>query len=79
MTAVDTLQVEALFASHLQESEHPSTRQVWDVVLATVFRLGEDGCAAVVAQEFGDHPEAAAERMGWCRLAVAEAFALARA
>ena len=33
--------------------------------------LGAAGCAGRVAQEFGDHPEAAAARMRWARTAVA--------
>ena len=33
--------------------------------------LGAAGCAGRVAQEFGDHPEAAAARMRWARATVA--------
>ena len=32
-----------------------------------ILRHGSDGCAAVVAYEFGDQPEAAVRRMGWVR------------
>lgn len=32
------------------------------------------GCAARVAQAYGDHPETAVTRMRWARTAVASAF-----
>jgi len=74
VTAVEALRAEALFVSHLQPSDHPEPNLVRDVVLATVFRVGQDGCEACVAQECGDHPEAAVRRMRWCREQVAVAF-----
>jgi hypothetical protein len=38
-------------------------------ITATVRRFGIDGCLSRMAQEFGDHPDAAAERMRWiCQL-----------
>lgn len=73
MTAV-VVRAEALFVSDLQRSEHPSTESVQAAVEALVDDLGEQGCAERVAQEFGDHPERAVERMCWCRSAVLEAF-----
>jgi hypothetical protein len=30
-------------------------------------QLGAPGCVALMAQEFGDHPEAAMDRMQWIR------------
>ena len=74
MSAVEDLRAEALFASHLQPSDQPSLALVRDVVYAEVFQRREDGCAACVAQECGDHPDLFAERMAWCRRMVAEAF-----
>jgi hypothetical protein len=68
------LLAEALFVSTLQPSEHPGTALVRDTVTAQVFHLGETECSARVAQEFGDHPEAAAERMQWCHEQVEYAF-----
>jgi hypothetical protein len=59
------LRAEALFASPLQASEHPSTDQVRRAVATTLQRLGTDGCAACLAAEFGDHPDLAATRMTW--------------
>jgi hypothetical protein len=61
-----TAKAEALFASDLQPSELPTAVQVAraiDVSLRT--RGGAAGCAAVVAAEYGDHPETAALRMRW--------------
>jgi hypothetical protein len=70
------VQAEALFASDVQPSQHAPASSVRSAVTATLCRLGEPGCAAVVAQECGEHPEAACERMRWARAATAEAFAL---
>jgi len=69
------LYAEALFVSSLQPSQHPSRAEVEGAVEAMVLLHGSDGCAGLVAQEFGDHPEAARARMCWCLAAVAEAFA----
>jgi hypothetical protein len=77
MTAVllDTdLLAEALFTSDLQPSENPGTALVQATVTAQVFHIGEVGCAERVAQEFGEHPEAACCRMAWAREAVQAAF-----
>ena len=61
---------EALFASALQPSDAPTAEAVAQAIGSTVRRFGIDGCAGRMAQEFGDHPEAAVERMRWaCRLA----------
>ena len=70
------LLAEALFASDLQPSEHPGNALVRDTVRAQVFHIGQVGCAALVAQEFGEHPEAACRRMAWARKAVLDAFVL---
>ena len=35
-------------------------------------RFGIGGCAGLMAQEFGDHPEAAAARMRWVRQVIGE-------
>jgi hypothetical protein len=66
--------VDALFASALQRSEEPSAAQVRQVVATVTGTLGPTGCAARVAQEYGEHPEMAAARMRWARSAVASAF-----
>ena len=40
-----------------------------------VRRFGTHGCVSRMAQEFGDHSQAAAERMRWVRQLAAEAAA----
>jgi hypothetical protein len=58
---------EALFASALQRSDALSVESIKDAISRTLRQLGEAGCASQMAQEFGDHPEAACERMQWAR------------
>jgi hypothetical protein len=58
---------EALFASGLQRSDAPTTDAVTAAISAAVRQIGQAGCLGRVAQEFGDHPEVAAERMRWVR------------
>ena len=58
---------EALFASALQRSDALSVEAVKDAISRTLGQLGEAGCVSHMAQEFGDHPEAARERMKWAR------------
>src|SRR5258706_16398539 len=64
---VNAVRCEALFASHLQRSDQPTPADVRLAIIRTVRDLGNSGCAARVAQEFGDHPEVAAQRMQWAR------------
>src|SRR5215472_814029 len=68
------LRAEALFASVLQRSDRPSPGQVRKAVAAAIRAHGGEGCAELVAQEFGDHPETAAERMLWARAVASEVF-----
>jgi hypothetical protein len=68
---------EALFASGLQRSDTPDAEMVAEVISHTVRQLGTRGCASRMAQEFGDHPEMAADRMRWVRQLVGEVSALA--
>ncbi len=56
---------EALFASALQRSDDVTAEAVSEAISRTVQQLGRSGCASRMAQEFGDHPEAACERMQW--------------
>jgi hypothetical protein len=58
---------EALFASPLQPSDALTAEKVADAIGSTVRRLGAPGCASHMAQEFGDHPDAAVNRMRWIR------------
>ena len=63
---------EALFASWLQRSDAPTAERMAEAIECTAWQFGIDGCAGRMAQEFGDHPEAAAERMRWVRQLAAE-------
>jgi len=63
---------EALFASWLQRSDAPTAERVAEAIECTAWQFGIAGCAGRMAQEFGDHPEAAAERMRWVRRLAAE-------
>jgi hypothetical protein len=65
---------EALFVSDLQPSENPAGDTVQQAVTEAILRHGADGCAGLVAVEFGDHPETAVPRMGWVRRTMATAF-----
>jgi hypothetical protein len=64
---------EALFVSGLQRSDAQAAEAVAEAISRTVRRYGVSGCVGRMAQEFGDHPEAAAERMRWAQRAAAEA------
>jgi hypothetical protein len=55
----------AIFASGLQRSDHPSADMVAAAISVVLADLGLTGCRCRMAQEFGDHPEAAWERMQW--------------
>jgi hypothetical protein len=62
----------ALFVSGLQQSDAPTSDTVAEAVQRTVRRFGVRGCEGRMAQEFGDHPEAAMDRMRWVRQLVRE-------
>ena len=65
----------ALFASVLQCSDSPGAGQVRKAIAAAVRAYGGLGYVQRVAQEFGDHPEAAVNRMRWARAVAGELFA----
>ena len=77
--SIDTARADALFASVLQISDEPSAVQVKQAIDAATSTLGDLGCAAKVAQEFGEHPETAVTRMRWARAEVAGVFGGAEA
>ena len=70
----DDVRTEALFASDLQRWQRPSPESVREAVIAALERLGAGGCAELVAQEFGEHPDCAPGRMQWARHAVRDAY-----
>jgi hypothetical protein len=55
----------AIFASALQQSDSPPADIVAAAITSVLTDLGVTGCIDRMAQEFGDHPEAACERMRW--------------
>jgi hypothetical protein len=75
--SISTVRADALFASALQCSDEPGAVQVDQAIAAAVRAFGARGCAARVAQEYGDHPETAVMRMRWARATVAETFEVA--
>ena len=68
--SISTVRAGALFASALQRSDEPSAAQVDQAIAAAVRAFGTRGCAARVAQAYGEHPETAVARMRWARAAV---------
>lgn len=75
---ISTARADALFASALQRSDQPSAAQVQQAIAAALAAFGIWGCAARVAQAYGEHPETAVPRMRWARVAVTSAFGTAR-
>jgi len=69
---VNDARCEALFVSGLQQSDAPTAEAAADAISRAVRQFGISGCACQMAQEFGDHPEAAADRMRWIRQLAAE-------
>ena len=70
---ISTARADALFASPLQRSDEPTPAQVHQAIAAAVAAFGIRGCAARVAQAYGEHPETAVLRMRWARAAVTRA------
>jgi hypothetical protein len=58
---------EALFASALEPSDAPTPAMISAAIARAVRQFGIGGCAAIMAQEFGDRPDVAASRMRWVR------------
>jgi hypothetical protein len=72
--SISAVRADVLFAPALQRSNEPSAGQVQQAVFVAIGALGDRGCAARVAQAYGEHPEIAVTRMCWARAAVASAF-----
>jgi hypothetical protein len=64
---VNNARCAALFASGLRRSDAPTADELTNWTSDAVRRFGVAGCVSRMAQEFGDHPEAAAGRMRWIR------------
>jgi hypothetical protein len=72
--SISVARADALFASALQRSDQPSAARVQQAITTAVRVFGTRGCAARVAQAYGEHPETAVLRMRWARAAVTDAF-----
>jgi hypothetical protein len=74
MTTTDLAQI--LFASPLQASDEPSPERIRRAIDEGLCACDGDHsrCAAYVAQEAGDHPDAYAARMQWALRSVDLAF-----
>lgn len=68
--SISTARADALFVSALQRSEEPSAAQVRLAIVAAIREFGASGCAARVAEAYGEHPETAVLRMRWARAVV---------
>ena len=68
--SISTARADALFVSALQRSEEPSATQVREASAAAIREFGARGCAALVAQAYGEHPETAVVRMRWARAVI---------
>ena len=74
MTRLDVngARCQALFSSGLQPSDAPTAGMKATAISRAVQQFGIGGCAGQMAQEFGDHPDAAASRMRWVRQLIAQ-------
>ena len=68
--SISAARADALFVSALQRSEEPSAAQVRQAIAVAIREFGARGCAARVAQAYGEHPETAVPRMRWARAVV---------
>jgi hypothetical protein len=73
---LECARAEALFVSFVQRSDPYSAVAVRDAIRQCVRRHGSRGCAALVAHEYGEHPDVAVGRMSWALDTVHEAFAV---
>jgi hypothetical protein len=71
---LENVRAEALFVSDVQSSDHLDDARIRTAVMCSVRRHGPRGCAAMVAHEFGDHPDTAVSRMSWVLNVVRHAY-----
>lgn len=74
MSILDAARAEALFASDLPVNTYDHATLEAAIRAAIRTHHGSRGCAAVLAGEYGDHPETAVARMRWCVEAVAAVY-----
>jgi hypothetical protein len=68
--SISAARADALFVSALQRSEELSATQIREAIATAIREFGARGCAARVAQAYGERPETAAPRMRWARAVV---------
>jgi hypothetical protein len=71
---VNDVRSEACSHPHCNGPTTAPPARVRDAITAAVRQYGSRGCAALMAQEFGDHPTTAVARMRWARQVVEEVF-----
>jgi hypothetical protein len=71
---LESVRAEALFVSDVQSSERLDSQRIRGAVMRSVRRHGPRGCAALVAHEFGEHPDIAVSRMSWVLNAVRSTY-----
>jgi hypothetical protein len=69
---VNGVRCQALFCSGRQPSDAPAAGMAATAISRAGQQPGPGGCAGQMAQEFGDHPDAAARRMRWVRQLIAQ-------
>jgi len=72
--SIGAARADALFASSLQRCGEPGAGQVREAIATAIRAYGAQGCAARVAQAYGEHPDTALTRMRWALTTVAGAF-----
>lgn len=76
-TILAAARAEALFLARICSGDLPDSldRAAANTLIADQIRVGGSrGCARQVAQEFGDHPDTAADRMRWALDTVDELY-----
>ena len=61
-----------LFSSGLQPSDAPTAGMIATAMSRAMQQFDAGSCVGRMAQEFGDHPDAAARRMRWVRQLIAQ-------
>ena len=69
---VNGVRRQVLSSAGLQPSDAPTAGMVVTAISRAVQQFGIGGCAGRMAQDFGDHPDAAARRMRWVRQLIAQ-------
>jgi hypothetical protein len=71
---LESVRAEALFLSDVQSSDQLDSSRIRSAVMRSVRLHGPRGCAALVAHEYGEHPETAVPRMSWVLHLVRKAY-----